>query len=86
MRKTIRKVLPPTKKQSDHDRFAKIQARKSSFEEDRECSADRILGNSAIMQLLSVKLETEGEAATVTFLESLGCSDVGKVMNHLACL
>jgi hypothetical protein len=39
-----------------------------------------------MVQLLSVKLETEGEAATIGFLESLGCSDVGKVMNHLACL
>jgi hypothetical protein len=26
------------------------------------------------------KLETEGEEATVSFLESLGCSDVEKVL------
>jgi len=32
------------------------------------------------------KLETEGEAATADFLESLGCSDVGKVMRTIACL
>ena len=48
------------------------------------CPADRILGNQSIMQLLSLKLETEGEEATVTFLESLGCSDVDKVMQWLS--
>jgi hypothetical protein len=30
-------------------------------------------------------LETEGEEATVAFLESLGSSDVGKVMRQLVC-
>jgi hypothetical protein len=52
---------------------------------DRECPADRILGNHAMVQLLSVKLETEGEEATAEFLETLGCSDVGKVMKAIAC-
>jgi hypothetical protein len=52
---------------------------------DRECPAERILGNQAMMQLLSVKLETEGEEATADFLETLGCSDVGKVMKTIAC-
>jgi hypothetical protein len=32
----------------------------------------------------ALKLETEGEEATVAFLESLGCSDDGKVMEKLA--
>ena len=45
-----------------------------------------ILYAQAMVQLLTLKLETEGEEATVAFLETLGCSDVGKVMNHLACL
>jgi hypothetical protein len=50
---------------------------------ERECSADRILGNQSIMQLLFLKHETEGESATICFLESLGCSDVGKVMKAI---
>jgi hypothetical protein len=29
--------------------------------------------------------ETKGEEATVSFLESVGCSDVGKVMKAIAC-
>jgi hypothetical protein len=33
-----------------------------------------------MVQLLSLKLETEGEAATIEFLEILGCSDVEKVL------
>jgi hypothetical protein len=33
-----------------------------------------------MVQLLSLKLETEGEEATVTFLESLGCSDIERVL------
>jgi hypothetical protein len=39
-----------------------------------------------MMQLLYVKLQTEGEAATIDFLETLGCSDAGKVMKAIACL
>jgi hypothetical protein len=39
-----------------------------------------------MVQLLSLKLETEGEAATADFLETLGCSDVGKVMKTIGCL
>ena len=53
---------------------------------DRECSVERILGNNAIMQLLQIKWQTEGKEATIDFLESLGCSDVGKVMKAIACL
>jgi hypothetical protein len=36
-----------------------------------------------MVQLVSLKLKTEGEKATVTFLESLGCSDVGKAMRTI---
>jgi hypothetical protein len=36
-----------------------------------------------MVQLLSVKLETEGEEATVMFLESLGCSDVERVLQQM---
>jgi len=50
---------------------------------DRECPADRILGNQAMMQLLSVKLETEGEQATAAFLETLGCPDVERVLQQM---
>jgi hypothetical protein len=35
-----------------------------------------------MVQLLSLKLETEGEEATADFL---GCSDVGKVIRTIAC-
>ena len=31
------------------------------------------------------QLETEGEEATNSFIESVGCSDVGKVMKTIAC-
>jgi hypothetical protein len=50
---------------------------------DRECPAERILGNQAMVQLLSLKLETEGEEAAVAFLESLGCSDIEKVLQAI---
>ena len=33
-----------------------------------------------MVQLLSVKLQTEGEEATVDFLETLGCSDIERVL------
>jgi hypothetical protein len=56
------------------------------FESDRECPADRILANQAMVQLLSLKLETEVEEATALFLQTLGCSDVGKVMKAIASL
>ena len=85
MRKTIRRVLPKDEKKYQHDWHIKNRQRQPSFEADRCVPADRIVGNQAIVQLLMLKLETEGEAATVDFLETLGCSDVGKVMNHLAC-
>ena len=85
MRKWIRRVLPKDEKQYQHDWHAKNRKRQPTFESDRECPADRILGSQAMMQLLRLKLQTEGEAATITFLESLGCSDVGKVMKAVAC-
>ena len=44
---------------------------------------DRILANQAMMQLLSVKLETEGEDMTIAFVESLGCDDVPKVLEEI---
>ena len=86
MRKTSRRVLPRNEKQCQQDWHIKNRQKQPSFESDRECPADRILGSQAMMQLLRLKLQTEGEAATITFLESLGCSDVGKVLNQLACL
>jgi hypothetical protein len=85
MRKWIRRVLPKDEKQYQHDWHIKNRQRQPEFESDRECPADRILGNQAMMQLLSVKLETEGEEATNSFIESVGCSDVGKVMKTIAC-
>jgi hypothetical protein len=36
-----------------------------------------------MVQLLTLKLETEGEAATAEFLESLGCSDIKAVLQEL---
>ena len=83
MRKSIRRVLQKDEKKYQHDWHAKNRARQPSFESDRECPADRILGNQAMVQLLSVKLETEGEEATVSFLESLGCSDVERVLQQM---
>jgi hypothetical protein len=64
------------------------RTKKSAAPTPRE---DRIPPNQKILcpnlvQVLSVKLETEGEEATSDFLETLGCSDVAKVMNYLACL
>jgi hypothetical protein len=55
------------------------------FRSDRECPANRILGNQAMVELLSLKLETEGEGGTIDFLETLGCSDVERVMRTIAC-
>jgi len=80
MRKTIRRVLPKNEKQYQHDWHIKNRQRQPYFEPDRECPADRILGNQAMVQLLSIKLQTEGESATADFLESLGCSDVERVL------
>ena len=76
MRKTIRRVLPKDEKKYQHAWHAKSRKRQPTFESDRECPADRILGNTAMVQLLALKLETEGEEATADFLETLGCSDV----------
>jgi hypothetical protein len=36
-----------------------------------------------MVKLLSVKLQTEGEEATAEFLESLGCSDVERVLQQM---
>jgi hypothetical protein len=36
-----------------------------------------------MVQLLSLKLETEGEQATADFLETLGCSDVERVLQQM---
>jgi hypothetical protein len=85
MRKTIRRVLHKDEKKYQHDWYAKNRKRQPSFPDDRECPAERILSNQAMVQLLSSKLETQGEAATIDFLEALGCSDVGKVLRTLAC-
>jgi hypothetical protein len=92
MRKTIRRILPKDEKKYQHDWHANVRrprmlkAAGRDEPAERECSAERLLGNQAMVQLLSVKLETEGESATADFLESLGCSDVGKVMKAIACL
>jgi hypothetical protein len=83
MRKWIRRVLPKDEKQYQHDWHAKNRKRQPTFESDRECPADRILGNQAMMQLLSLKLETEGEEASADFLETLGCSDVERVLQQM---
>jgi hypothetical protein len=83
MRKTIRRVLPKNEKQYQHDWHITNRQRQPSFDSDRECPADRILGNQAMMQQLSLKVETEGEKATATFLESLGCSDVEGVLRQI---
>ena len=64
MRKTIRRVLPKNEKQYQHDWHIKNRERQPSFDSERECPADRILGNQAMMQHLSLKVETEGEKAT----------------------
>ena len=50
---------------------------------ERECPADRILGNQAIVQLISLKLRTEGEEAAILFLETLRCSDIQKVLRAI---
>jgi hypothetical protein len=86
MRKTIRRVLPRDEQKYQHDWHAKNRKRQPTFEEDRYVPADRLLGNQAMVQLLSVKLETEGEGATTDFLESLGCPDVGTVLKAIARL
>jgi hypothetical protein len=83
MRKTIRRVLPMNKKQYQHDWHIMNRQRQPYFESDRECPAYRILGNEAMMQLLSLRLETEGEEAIATSLESLGCSDVEGVLQQI---
>src|SRR5262245_942928 len=80
MRKTMRSVLPKNEKQYQHDWHIE---NRPSFDSDRECPADRILGNQAMMQRLSLKFETEGEEATTAFLESLGCSDVEGVLRQI---
>jgi hypothetical protein len=61
------------------------RARNEKELEERRVPAERLLENQAIVELLSLKLEGEGEAATIEFLESLGCSDVGKVMRTIEC-
>src|SRR5262245_56415050 len=58
MRKTIRRVLPKNEKQYQHDSHIKNRQRQASFDSDWECPADRILGNQAMMQHLSLKVET----------------------------
>jgi hypothetical protein len=83
MRKTSRRVLPRNEKQCQQDWHIKNRQKQPSFESDRECPAHRILGNQVMMQLLSLKLETEGEEATATFLESRGCSDVEGVLQQI---
>jgi hypothetical protein len=83
MRKSIRRVLSKDEKQYQHDWHIKNRQRQPTFESDRECPADRILGNQAMVQLLSLKLETEGEEATAEFLETLGCSDVERVLQQM---
>jgi hypothetical protein len=83
MRKTIRRVLLKNEKQYQHDWHIKNRQRQPSFESDGECPAYRILGNQAMMQRLPLKRETEGEEATATFLESLGCSDVEAVLQQI---
>jgi hypothetical protein len=88
MRKSIRRVLPKDEHKYQRDYWAKVRypkERPTREQTDRVVSADRILGNQAIVQLLSLKLQTEGEEATINFLESLGCSDIGKVMKMVAC-
>ena len=86
MRKTIRRVLHKDEKKYQHDWHANVRRprmlRAAGRDEpvERECPAERILSNQVMVQLLSVKLETEGEAATIDFLESLGCSDVERVL------
>jgi hypothetical protein len=72
-------VFPLDKKEYKRNWDRKYRSRQRE-ESDRECPAERILGNPAMVQLLSLKLETEGEAATAEFLETLGCSDVEKVL------
>jgi hypothetical protein len=65
---------------------AKIQfvlEKSPSFESERYCPADRILNNEEMVQLLSLKLETKGEEATISFLESLGCSDVEAILQQM---
>jgi hypothetical protein len=93
MRKTIRRLLPKDEKKYQHEWHAKIRRPRldkamgrDELPSDRECPADRILGNQAMVQLLSLKLETEGEEATVSFLESLGCSDLEKVLQQITSL
>jgi hypothetical protein len=83
MRTTFRRVLSKDEKQYWHDRHIRNGQRQPSFESDRECPAHRILGNQAMMQLLSLKLETKGEQETATFLESAGCSDVEGVLRQI---
>ena len=88
MRKAIRRYLPKDavayqakqREQQYTERFVE------NLPDGLQCPVDRILGNQAMVQLLSLKLESEGEEATVTFLESLGCSDVRKVMRTIACM
>ena len=68
-------VFPLDKKEYKRNWDRKYRSRQRE-ESDRECPAERILGNQAMGHLLSVKLETEGEEATIDFLESLGCDDI----------
>jgi hypothetical protein len=79
----MRRVLPTNEKQYRHDWHIKNRERQPSFDSIRECPAHRILGNQAMMQLLSLKLERKGEEATATFLESLGCSEVEGVLRQI---
>src|SRR5262249_25261649 len=51
MRKSIRRVLPKDESQYQHDWHIKNRKRQPTFESDRECPADRILGNPAMVQL-----------------------------------
>ena len=92
MRKEIRtRVLHKDEREYSRQWHAKVRRPRMDKEMgrnetvDRECPVDRILGNQAMRQLLTVKLETEGEQAVADFLESLGCSDVMKVMKTIAC-
>jgi hypothetical protein len=78
MSKAIRRVLPKDEREYKHQWDLKHRSRQPAFESDRYVSADRLLGNPALVQLLSLKLQTEGEQATVDFLKTLGCFDVDK--------
>ena len=44
------------------------------------CQSFQKILSPNLLQFLSVKLETEGEEATISFLESLGCSDIERVL------